>query len=116
MSGDQKLINGKDFNWDNIQVLLHGQPIEGITKVEYNKPKEPEWEYYHRRGDRFFFRNRYGIGMRIDLAPAESAKLLGVLKRGMRMDINHSFGGEITKEVHVEMDLIETKLNWPSLP
>lgn len=41
----QQLINGKSYEWADIQVTLLGQPLFGITSIEYAENQEMENVY-----------------------------------------------------------------------
>lgn len=36
---ETKLINGKEYSWENINVTIMGVPITGITSISYDSKK-----------------------------------------------------------------------------
>ena len=50
-----------------MKIILYGEEIE-MTPIQYNELKKEnytEMEYYHRKGNRYYFRNKMGIKIMI---------------------------------------------------
>lgn len=39
------LINGRNYSWGNIKLVLFGVPVVGITKIDYKKSQTKENQY-----------------------------------------------------------------------
>lgn len=39
------LINGINYSWSNVKLVLFGVPVSGITKIEYKKKQNKENNY-----------------------------------------------------------------------
>ena len=39
------LINGINYSWANVKVILFGVPVVGITKIEYKTKQKKENQY-----------------------------------------------------------------------
>lgn len=70
------------MNWDNIVVKIGGEEIKGITFIEYDPPP-PRWQYYTRRGNKYFFRS-----MSAKMVITSDDGAMKILKIGDRYDFN----------------------------
>ena len=59
------LINGKEYEWSNIQVMINGLPCQTVF-VNYKAKEELLYDFYYRRGETLFFRNEYNK-FRVDI-------------------------------------------------
>ena len=41
------LINGVNYSWANVKLVLFGVPVVGITNIEYKRTQKKENNYYH---------------------------------------------------------------------
>lgn len=79
------IINGKSYEYKNIPILINGTPfaLNPISQDDFSL------EFYYRRGNVFFFRNKVSR-MRLELPMSA----INYFKKGSKYNLNikHEFG------------------------
>ena len=51
------------MNWNGFKITINGKEIEPLSHIEYEERKGctfPQMEYYHRKGDAYYFKDAQG--------------------------------------------------------
>lgn len=76
-----ELTKGNNYDWNQVQFTIAGEPINGIKAISYDNTEfDPtKYEYYFKRKNIYFFRNKFGGCIRIE---SNDLSLSNVLKKG----------------------------------